>query len=507
MMKPLFLPLLLSAIILVPYFPALSSPWSAIDDWELIKTYKEVDKAFENSFIDGTKLLFIDPQAGRSRSSYLVLNFLNFKLFGLEAPVHHGFRLFMLWISSLLVYQVSVSLTQSTTISALAMLIFGWSGFSSENWIRLGPQEVYLVLFQLISLLSLLTTLQKKDSLVSKIVLAISTVVTFFTKEIAILWLFVPVILFVISQNTRKKLFNYIIFCLALSITVVGLIAQNFIRSEKTYGSTYFSFSIEQSISNLIVYSQILIMAFWPILPIFVLGIVYLYTPKHDKLKKNMLVLGTWTGIFILVQSFWKYPLGRYLLPITPYLSILLASLLVLTLTRLKSWFLIVPAILAIILVFFQNTLVISATTRSLVNRDIGIWNSLAFLSSKVPEGSKVYSNLSIHSDQVEWWYGQNFLLHNLMGRPDISLERLPLTKSSGDKKEYILYWSAQFNSPEQEIHMIFPKVQEIYSDIRYAYYSPYRVIQLVSNPRSAILAESLFGPKYQLSWKIFTNN
>ncbi len=504
-MNTVKLAFLVGLITLIPFIRSINAPWSAIDDWELIKIYEETQNKFKDSLSSGIRNVFNDPQSGRVRHSYLLLNYLNFRAFGLSSLLHHAYRLSLLLVCSILIFLLTHRFTSDNLAATVSALVFGWFGFASENWVRLGPQEVYLVTFQLLTLYLLFRFLDHRTpSPALKIGLAISSLTALFTKEISFIWLLFPFMIWLMFPGYRKKLNFFLLLNILLVLIVFLLIKLNF-SGGSTYGSKYIDFSIQRSITNLSEFGKIYYESLGLYGIVIIFGLILTFLRPGKTRIGYLFSLWIWFFGFIFLQSLWEFPLGRYLLPSCIPLAMIIGISANLIKFNLKNKLYLIPLCIATIVLLLQNLIQLNITQKSLLNRDEGIWESLKYLSKKAESKSSIYTNLSTSPDQVEWWYGLNFLLQNVLHRTDLELNKLPLKNIDNSNNVYVLYWSAPFNRNEQEIYQIFPNLINIFSFNKNIYFKQFTLSDLIIKPHIYFkFTQKIFGEPYSFIWKIY---
>ncbi len=491
-------------IVIMPFIGTIKIPWSAVDDWYTIKISKEVSSiANREGYVSGLKYL-IQQDKYRVRYSYWLSEYTLFQIFGHSSALQHAARVVLLALATLLVIKFSLLLFSDERTAIVAGLLFGLFGATSDNWIRLGPAEVFQVLFLLGSFN--LIFFRRDKTKISPMVLFSGIILMIFgilSKETSVTWLIFPLLIYVFNLDKQKYLGIYLFtFLLATTLIAYLFLRIKFLTPNETYIS---NFSLDySSVSHFIAYQKMFFRGFGVLYPILLLLFPRLLVKDSWKSRETRIVVAliAWFVVQLLLQSFWGVPIGRYLLPIIVPFCILLGYSFSIALSRIKF---IIPKLIIISLLTLalaQNVLDTIVTKNSLANRDLGNWRSLEYLSKTIPPNHSLYANIDRDPSQIEWWYGLNFLLQSELKRNDLIF--LPMEKTI-PKDSYVFHWSGSEFIPKSELEINNPFTSIIYSFHSYGLNNGKSIVGGVFELISKLsVPKYIFGAPYNLNWYIY---
>lgn len=135
--------------------------FSLIDDGQvLIQSTGFVDDCIFRQDCENFVSQTFELGAGRFRPSYWLINNFIYKTLGNNAPLHHQFRIYFLgYLAVLLLYLVLKDLKLNNIGIFIGIMVFMFSFSFSENFIRLGTNEPFQIIF--LAIFSLLYLNQK----------------------------------------------------------------------------------------------------------------------------------------------------------------------------------------------------------------------------------------------------------------------------------------------------------------------------------------------------------
>lgn len=399
--------ILIALTLTIPFWNTLSTPWSTIDDWHTIKNFHFIENQWDQSFSQGLSATFRELTVGRHRNVYWASQYYLIKIFSLSPVSQHLVHIGILFITNILIINIAYLLFSSLVTGFLATTIFSLSGITASNWVRLGPAEPLLLLFQLTSFYFLLKLLKKKDnSIFLNLLIILFTLLTLFTKETAVLGIVFPLTLLFVYPKRKNKIIPTIV---TYVVVFVSFIIPKILTSSINSGySSNFTFTLNSWFKTILSYTHILSREYIYFIPSIIMFIMILI--NHNKTRPITLPVFFWAITFILFQSFWSVSLGRYLLPFMVPFSLLL-SYTTITVFNLYSH-VIIRFILVVMLIlsFTQNIIDLNITSNNWLNQDKGNYQALSYLALTSLPNTILYANIPTDPAFVEWWIGKKLL-------------------------------------------------------------------------------------------------
>lgn len=319
-----FLVILYFLYVTIVFKPFSFNNFSLIDDGQTILYSDKLISCIKGD-CSGAEEVLVEKEFGRFRPMYWILQTIQYVIFGLNAQIYHVFRIYILGIIlSILVYLNLKKYHVIPIISIFASAVFFLNFSFTENIIRLGPTEPYvLIIIGIISLILAKSKITYKDTVVITVLMAIAQLI----KEISFVFLLpISYLLFINGGKEKVKQILLISF-----ITIFLLIAGRVIARPDASSIAYSSFyEIGNFLDNLKGQYSALSQSLSPFLKISLLllavGIFIRQIRKYMNIKFLIFwFLSSFAFFFILVP--WSFVLERYLLLVVFSFSVILGLL------------------------------------------------------------------------------------------------------------------------------------------------------------------------------------
>lgn len=455
-------------------FPAVSLPWSLIDDASDILRIQSIDQKIKKSEYKEAFLSLFEPRNGRSRPFHWIGYWVNYKLFGLNSRLHHLARSGLFVCTIFLLFQFTLEVSASKLAAFCAGVFYFFSLTAVESYYRLGPQEPMLVLGIICSLLFLIRAQKAKQSgkawqtdfIVSILVLAIA----YFVKEISLVLIPISLFIFILfyfsGTNGDKRLFMFYFLVNCFWGIAARLLTFLFVSSgsRQGYASAYVV-DVGKMFNNLLNYFNLLYYTYHLLFPLAGLGFLtyFIFVACKRKslafeVKWELILLVCFFG-FLLINSPWGYVMWRYLLPCILTLSIFLGieiNRAVDFLNNLSSRKkeIIGKSVLAVFFIqyLFLNSISVFSTIQGYLTSEAINAKMVSYLANNVPSSGKVYMNLNC-VEPNEWYAETKMHLSLFHKREDITVQCLmPGPGEAFIPGNLVLTWSEQGFLPEEVI-------------------------------------------------------
>lgn len=310
--------ILLMSVSVFVYLPTLGIKFSWIDDgWDIFVS-KNILQAIINFNIPELLVNMFEIDSGRLRPVYWLIQTFIYSLGGSDAHVHFFIHYLILMFVVVLIYKLIYFFTKSKYSSFVGSFTYMLLPINAENWVRLGPQEPFMILFVLLSLYFFIVKGYTKISI-------FLMVFAFLTKETAIA--VVPAIIAyyflkkILYKDIGKEEIKYVISISLLALLFVFINKINM----KGY-SEFYSFDLSVVRSNYLIYINRIQNSFTLsslFFYTFILGnlrpLVNFQFKKIQHLEIVKLFFLLVLVFYIFIQSPWIWVLDRYLLPATVF--------------------------------------------------------------------------------------------------------------------------------------------------------------------------------------------
>lgn len=441
---------LLLVIAVIVFIPTLKIGFSLVDDaYDILYAKKILENIFGLN-MQGLLGNLVESSIGRFRPTYWFWQSCVYLLAGTDPMLHYLFHAILITTTSLIIFKLVYFITKSNLGGLIAGSLFLVVPVNAENWLRLGPAEP-LMGFLVITAIYLF--LKQKKLTASFIVIALA----FFSKETTIavvpalfIYYFSKRLLGHKKDKRLLKLIMFSLFLLLITVTATFLI--------RTSYSTFYEFSISDSIFRSKIYLKLILSAF-PAATIFVITYLFrnaclLCNKKIDRISDADLIqlfFLSFSVFYILVQSPWVWVLERYLMPATIGLSVFVG----IEISKIKTILYgnrksLAALFLAFIIVLYSNYIVYSlvkingATKKGALSTQ-GLRKTLEYLSDNVALDQTVYFNFQKNEATMEPLLESSLHLGLFYQRPDIKVQYLE--DKSRAEKDYIVVSGASLGS------------------------------------------------------------
>jgi hypothetical protein len=313
----IFLLILITSIV---FIPALKMKFWWVDDgWTIMTAQKIVDSIVHFNF-GGLGIIFNEP-GGRFRVIYWLFQTFTYLISGTNPTIYFIIHYLVILLSVYFIFRIVLYISKSNISAFVSSILYVLSPINTENIYRLGPQEPILCLFIIISIYFLI----RNKTFLSILFFLFATL----SKENGfILW--IPVFCFYVGKRILTKKRDQILekYCIWGLIFSVPFIINIFLRH--TGYSGFYTFDINQIISNFNSYIYLVNVAFAPLLIIFIVSylvrtIICFINNRFKKYRLGILFQAMFIILFLLfivVQTPWEFVLNRYAMPATIGLAI-----------------------------------------------------------------------------------------------------------------------------------------------------------------------------------------
>lgn len=422
-----FLPIFfLFVLTIIIFIPAMGIKFSWVDDgWDIQMCQQFINYAKDLNFTNFFGL-FLETANGRFRPVYWIGQTAIFLIGEKNPSFHYALHFLLIFVTSLLIYEIVFFLTKSKWASLFSGIIFLLNPFNAENWYRLGPQEPFLGLFLITSAFFLLRG--KKWSAIFFLLAA------FFSKETAfaalpaiIIWYFLKRFLLKERDVSLEHYFLFGLFFFGVMLLVTSSI--------RTGYSQYYNFTISEMTPRFLDYIKISTAGVGPFLPLF--AFTFLGRLIYSFLKRTSywnflfteLFFGIWFVGFLAVQSPWPFVIGRYLLPASIGLLIFMGMEFnqweIFLRGKKELYFKVIVFIFAsFYLLFISNNLFyVINYGRGTVHKTTHVQKMIKYLAENVPQNGKIFLNFAKGEGTIELVYETGVHLNLFYNRPDIKVD------------------------------------------------------------------------------------
>jgi hypothetical protein len=447
--KPFFWAALLFLVTSVIFIPALKMKFWWVDDgWTITMARKIIDSVTHFNF-EGLKII-IDESGGRFRVVYWIFQTFVYLVSGNNPTLHFLVHYLVILLSAYLIFRIVLLITKSNLSGFVSSIIYVLSPINTENLYRLGPQEPILCLFLIASIYFLFRR---------KIFLSILFLLfTALTKENGfILW--IPIFFLYVGKRVlfKRRDLDLEKYCIWGFMFSIPLILNTFLRHGGYSG--FYTFNINQIISNFGSYIRLVNEALSPLFVLFVTTysarvVIYFRNNNFKKYRLGLLLQAMFLILFlsfIAVQSPWEFVLYRYIMPASVGLVIFMG----LEIAGIREMFLIkkirlTPWLVAIFTVYFftfiwMNMIHIYLSGELSAHQTSFIQSLYKDLANEVPPNGVVLLNFLKGDSTTELVAQTGMQLGLFYQRPDIQVSYLSLDNLP--KEDFIIVGTPQIRA------------------------------------------------------------
>lgn len=423
--------------------PGLFINWSFVDDGVTVMISQKINDAiFHQGNLLSLLSLIIEPENGRVRPFYWLLQWFFWLISENSAFLRHLYLLLMVLsisvISAWLVYRT----IKNKLVAFFALSVWLINSGNSENWYRLGPQEIPLMLLLLSSLALLLYSVDFFESSGKKrqsyFLLSLPLIpMAFYTKEIGmgyfgviVLTVCILMVLKPFKHMNWARIWIYVVVALLSSVSVVlSLIYVSSLKSG-TY-SAFYSISQSDVVSGFKTYFTSLVGSIYPLSYIGIFGLlIWLFFYKKKKTEFFWIFFWvTWTVVFLMIQIPWGIPLPRYLLLASFGASVVivvgihkLVNFVRLNFSpKIYLLFILSLVIISARYVLYQSQDIYNYLETQIVGTNVS-QDFLKYLSLNMQKSDRLVMNFPKNDAYLELVFETGLHLRTFYGRSDISL-------------------------------------------------------------------------------------
>lgn len=442
------------------YFPSTLLQYSLLDDGYTILKAREFSHLAQIGNWEAWREAFFEPDVGRVRPGYWVLQSLLVYLSGENPYLNHAWRLMILAITCVFIVKILRYCRIGRFWQILSVFLFIHNSQNFENYYRLGPGEPFLGLLLLATVYVIITTELKGWHwwVLAGVFLALAAGVkeTFFLTGLC----FVAWAGYIHLFNKQKRDVGKRIWWLAvlmIGIGVWGLYIQREFPEANNYAD---NFAIDAK--RLVLNAQ----NYWAQmvkhqLPVMLMALVGMYTMLMKLVKRESdleLDLGMWlmfmlvaVGNFLLLLP-WGFALARYLLIVNLSLVMMFGY----GGQNLEDWlrgmgkhlnpsnnyYVIAGKSLILIFIlcqFFIQNLVEIANQQLWQKTDVSFANQILEELARLPEKSEIYTNYVKGDANIEIYKATQWHLALIYDRHDISFAYLDEHTLCTSNERYLL--------------------------------------------------------------------
>lgn len=418
----------LSIIVLLILFPTVNIRFSWIDDGWNINVAKNIITNFYTLNISGLFNNLFEITSGRMRPVYWIFQTIMFLLGDNYSSIYYFIHNIIILAASVVIYLLINFFTKSKFGSFFGSLLYILIPLNAENWVRLGPQEPFMVLLILLSIYYIFV---KKNIKVSIFIIILG----FLSKETAISIAPAFAMYTFFLYITKRKINLEIKYSIILLLTSVIIVVLSLLV-KKGY-SDYYVFDIQKILDNFWIYIDRVKQSF----PFYILftttylirNIRPIVNFKFNKLIKVEIVQSFFLLsflFFILIQSPWVWILDRYLLPaiamgcIFVGIEINLIMFSIKKYTKLHSFVKVVFIIFLLIYSFYSYINLLQNVVRQ-KHATNSVYLLLNQISEISPKNSTVFFNSRFNESTYEPVIESKLHLELFFDREDIKLDYL----------------------------------------------------------------------------------
>jgi len=432
-----------SLIAILVSLPGLFIDWSFVDDGVTVMISQKINDAiFHQKNLLSLLSLLIEPENGRVRSFYWILQWFFWLISENSSFLRHLYLLLMVLgvsvISAWLIYRTM----KSKLVAVFVLSIWLINSGNSENWYRLGPQEIPLILLLLSSLALLLYSVNFFESNGKKrrayFLFSLPLIpMAFYTKEVGVgyfgvvtltIWILMVLKPFKHINWTRVWIYAGVALLSAVSI-ILSLIYVSGLRSG-TY-SAFYSINHSSIISGFKIYFTSLVKSAYPLSYIGIFGIlIWAFFYKKKKTEFFWIFFWIiWTVVFLAIQIPWGIPLPRYLLLASFGASIITVVGInkLINFVRLnfspKIYFLFILALVVVSVryVLYQSQDIYNYLETQIVGTNVS-QDLLRYLALNMHKDDRLIMNFPKNDTYLELVFETGLHLKTFSGRSDIEL-------------------------------------------------------------------------------------
>ncbi|KKS95349.1 MAG: hypothetical protein UV71_C0008G0021 [Microgenomates group bacterium GW2011_GWC1_43_13] len=440
---------------LLMYLPSFRLNFSLIDDGLTIKYSREIIHLLLRFNISSVAEIIFEANNGRVRPAYWLVQLLISSLSFYSPQIMHGFRLAVLFLSSYLIFSILGKLGVSIRWKLFSLFLFVMNSGNFESFYRLGPAEVYLGIY---FLLIINTVLKNKLGRFDYFLVLFSSFLGCFTKETFFI-VSLPLILFLLPTKTKfvkrnRRLFLFILLINLFLGLLVFLIKQNY-GMVSGYSQNYV-FTPVTVIDNFENYFTQINHFQFPV--IFILALYSAYRvfinlkKRFKRVESKDLIL-----LFFIIESVlnlavllpWRFVLGRYLILVNLSLIFAFAIALENVWKLAKHKIIITPSKLTLLgnsflvlltpFIFIRNIFPIANLQLWQKTESETTISLLRSLATHIPINEEVFVNYAKGDANIEVFLETGWHLEEFYNRRDIVFNYLDKSNLCADKERYIL--------------------------------------------------------------------